>query len=69
MYIENRREYAFPRKRVLAMAAYARPFALFVEQSLKRDIFEAALSVFSNARRDWIRLGRRHRAVLQSPFL
>ena len=30
--------------------------ALLVEQSLKRNIFEAALYVFSNARRDRIRI-------------
>ena len=30
----------------------AASLALLVEQSLKRDIFEAALYVFSNARRD-----------------
>jgi hypothetical protein len=34
------------------MAAYTRPLALFIEQSLKRDIFEAALYAFGNARRD-----------------
>jgi transposase len=34
----------------------AASLALLVEQSLKRDIFEAALFVFSNARRDRIRI-------------
>jgi transposase len=34
----------------------AASLALLVEQSLKRNIFEAALYVFSNARRDRIRI-------------